>query len=243
MSKKILLLVFFSFLIIIPAGNAGAAQYYIGVAIASGQAPGNPSTVTNTNWCLPRGTTLHIRNSSGTDLPAITPTVNPTEISRPGCAGRTIWSALFNLTSGTTYQIYIFPAENFGYYAYYYYGYCSGSADPNYSGECLVTWPTAGQDKNCTEVCAYYGSTADTGARHEQNCNFESFLMGATCSSCTANATYNYYDPTTRACFYTTTDGASATARLGATLERVCRCPLTNNNTYPNFTFTFTPSF
>lgn len=240
--KKILLFVFLAFLIIIPAGKVGAAQYFVGVVIASAQAPGYPSPATNNNWCLPKGTTLAIRNSGGTNLTPIAPTTNPTEISLPGCSGRTIWSGLFNLTTATTYQVYIQPGIN-ATNGNYYYAYCSGSSDGNYNGQCLVTWPVAGQNKNCVEICAYYNSTPFSSEMHIQNCTLENFLMGTTCSSCTANAIYNYFEPSTSKCYYTTANGASSTARLGATLERVCNCYIQNNYSSPAFTFTFTPNF
>jgi hypothetical protein len=252
--KKILLLIFLSILIIIPAGSIYATQYYVGVTIASAQAPGYPSGTTNSNWCLPNKTTMAIRNNSGIALTAISPTSNPVIVSSPICAGNTLWSGLFDLTSGTDYQIYIYPtgssANN------YYYSYCPGVLGWTNS-YCWVAWQ---ENKNCAETCAHFGSViqpyntytynyqnnSTNSSNTEYNCGIESILMGSSCSSCTAGATYNYYNASSKSCYYSQTyynsnDTAGSVALPG--YVRACPCYIQNNNNRADFTFTFTPNF
>ncbi len=240
MTKKILLLIFLAFLIIIPAGKVGAttAQYFVGVTIASAQAPGYNSGTTDNNWCLLYGTNLYIRDNNGNNLTAISPTTNPVPISAPGCAGTTIWSGLFNLTSGTTYQVYIVPGENVSD-GNYYFAYCSGW---NTDWRCFTSWNTSGQNKSCDDVCSHHASVASTDDT-QGDCSVEAFLMGGTCATCTATSNYNYYNPSTNDCYYTTSGGASTSATLGSSLVRVCYCNTNWNYNSPNFTFSFTPSF
>jgi hypothetical protein len=249
MTKQILLIAFLSFLIFIPAGKIGAAQYFVGVTIASGQAPGYPAGTTDTNWCLPYTTTMAIRNSSGTNLTAISPTVNPVTIPTAGCAGKTIWSGLVDLTSGTNYQIYVsIPTPE--------PVYCPGYAVIEvYTGDvsaCWTSWNVSGQEKSCSAICSHYGLTYKVyntsysyNYQAANNCAIEGFLMGGTCSSCTTNATYNYYNPTTYACYSSTTyqGDANGLATLGTDLAKVCACNIQDNSTATAFTFTFTPSF
>ena len=260
MDKKILFLIFIAFLVVIPAGKVGATQYFVGVTVASGQAPGYPAGTTDSNWCLPsQATQFYIRNSGGTALPVCTtsvttncyvsPTVNPVTLSGPACAGDTVWSALFDLTSGTTYQVYF-------YINAYYNAYCPGFGGTGSSSEtCWVSWDVAGQNKSCADVCTHYGLTNNiyTGTypllyqAAANNCSREAYLMGGTCSSCSTSATYNYYDPATYACYSTTTyyntGDTNGTATLGTDLVRVCACNYQGNYTWPAFTFTFTPTF
>jgi len=257
-SKKILLLIFLAFLIVIPAGKVGATQYYVGVTIASASAPGYPSGTTNNNWCLPNYTTIAIRND-GANLTAVSPTSNPTTITGVACADDTIWSGLFNLTSGTEYQIYIVPANASTYN--YNNSYCSGFWDGSYS----YCWVSDTTSESCASVCSHYGSTIrkytsgsydytynyqnSSSSYPSYNCAIESFLMGGTCSSCTAGSTYNYYNPSSasHACYYSQTyynaNDKNGTAVLGEGLVRVCPCYIQSNSSNVNFTFTFTPSF
>jgi len=275
--KKILLLTFLAFLIIIPAGKVGAAQYFVGVTIASATAPGLNSTTDN-HWCLPTGgtsydgsrtTQIYIRTSGGSNLTAVAPTSNPTYLTKPACAGSTVWSALFDLTSGTQYQIYIYVNS-------IYNPYCPGYAWDDSSTWCMVTPQTSTQ--NCCDACTYYGLTEHatgtnctaastscsrftvysyTNANSSNNCVLEASLMGTACSSCTTGQSYGWFNPTTHACgtpisytgnttsYTASADGATSCAASGAgNPTRVCVCSsLYSYNTRPAFTFNFTPTF
>jgi len=275
MSKKTLLF-FIIILIAAPFLKADAAQYFVGVTMASGSAPGYTSvsgatTPTDNYWCMRVGTTLSIRNNSGSNLPVCTtsvttncyvaPTLNPTTFYTPTCAGDTVWSPLVSLVSGTPYQIYFdLPDGDRNYCPGFDYGYCWVSWEPN---------------KNCCETCAHYGmealgagsgctaggSNCYSGTVYQSrlatypNCALEAYLMGGECSSCTTGAAYSYYNSSTYACwtktvltYETSSNYTSTCAAAGAGLTRVCACSYTGSpccgvDYYPTFTFTFTPTF
>jgi hypothetical protein len=255
--KKYILIFLITLVVFAAPQFALAANYFVGVTIASGQAPGYPSPATNTNWCLPAygsyygyGTQFYIRNNSGSNLTPVSPTVNPINLPGPACAGNTVWSGLFNLTSGTTYQAYF----NLNSYAY-----CPGIAEETGNGmRCWVSWNTPGQNKSCADACSHYVSTIQTytGTYPAQymnptsygsvNCAVISRLLGGSCSSCTTNAAYDYYNPTTYACYqtqsYYNSADANGSATLGADVVRVCPCNLSGTNS-ATFTFNFTPTF
>jgi len=257
--KKYILIFLITLVVFAAPQFASAANYFVGVTIASGQAPGYPSPATNTNWCLPAlssytsswGTRFYIRNSSGSNLTPVSPTVNPIDLAGPACAGDTVWSGLFNLTSGTTYQAYI-NAQS--------YAYCPGNMDYwtngsyDYDVTCWTAWDTPGQNKSCADVCSHYGSQVDPytgnyprqGQTADKNCRMVAKLLGGTCSSCTTNGTYDYYNPTTYACTTTTSaynsGDTNGSATLGSEVVRVCPCRL-QGSTSAAFTFNFTPTF
>ncbi len=255
--KNYFLFIFAALVLFVAPQFASAANYFVGVTIASGQAPGYPSGTTNTNWCLPAispqttgyGTRFYIRSGTS-NLTPVSPTTNPIDLAGPACAGDTVWSGLFNLTSGTTYNAY-FNAQS--------YAYCPGVMDYDecqiwcdYS--CWVSWDTPGQNKSCAEVCAHYGTTPRIYTSNypvlfrpaAHNCRTVAKLLGGTCSSCTTNGTYDYYNPTTFACTTTTsthnTADANGNATLGSDLVRVCACNVLNS-TAASFSFNFTPTF
>ena len=255
--KKYFLFILAALMLFVAPQFASAANYFVGVTIASGQAPGYPSPATNTNWCLPAlspattsyGTRFYIRNGT-TNLTPVSPTVNPIDLAGPACAGDTVWSGLFNLTSGTTYNAY-FNAQS--------YSYCPGVVDYddcswNCAYTCWVAWDTPGQNKSCADVCSHYGTTSVNYTGNYPwlyrpagyNCRTVAKLLGGTCSSCTTNGTYNYYNPTTFACTTTTTQYNSSdtngSATLGSDVVRVCACNLLNSNS-ASFAFNFTPTF
>lgn len=266
MSKKIIFFIFIAFLAILPAAHIKAAQYFIGVTIASASAPGYASSgtvPTDNHWCLPSlqggsPTQLYIRNSSGSNLTAVSPTSNPVSLTSPACAGDTVWSALFDLTSGQTYQIY-FDLPNS------YYVSCPGFLYYNNNYSCAVT---AGENLDCCETCAYYGlqeastttgcTSSSTSCRivsyryNDDYCFLESFLMGKECNSCTAGASFGYYNEATQDCYtpYTISYnggynyGYSSCAAPGSDLTRVCVCNVSSiNNYYSSFTYNFTTDF
>jgi hypothetical protein len=256
--KKYFLFILTALVLFTAPQFASAANYFVGVTIASGQAPGYPSGVTNTNWCLPAispdstnwGTRFYIRSGT-TNLTPVSPTTNPVDLAGPACAGDTVWSGLFNLTSGVTYNAY-FNAQS--------YAYCPGTMAYYYNGSndsgivCSTSWDTPGQNKSCAEVCSHYGTTPKMytsnypmlGQNPSRNCSTVSRLMGGTCSSCTTNGTYDYYNPTTYACTTTAsthnTADANGAATLGSDVVRVCACDLLNFTT-ASFSFNFTPTF
>jgi hypothetical protein len=256
--KNYFLFIFAALILFVAPQFASAANYFVGVTIASGQAPGYPSGVTNTNWCLPAispytsswGTQFYIRSGTSALTP-ISPTANPISLAGPACAGDTVWSGLFNLTSGVTYNAY-FNAQS--------YAYCPGVMDYwtngsyNYDVACWTAWDTPGQNKSCADVCSHYGSQVNAytsnyprlGQEAASNCRMVAKLMGGTCSSCTTNGTYDYYNPTTFACTTTTsthnTADANGSATLGSDLVRVCACNVLNS-TAASFSFNFTPTF
>jgi len=261
--KKYILL-FFIILAAFALPQVGlAANYFVGVTIASGQAPGNPSPATNTNWCLPArgssyGTQFYIRNGT-TNLTPVSPTANPINLPGPACAGDTVWSGLFNLTSGTTYNAYFNLGGN-------NYNYCPGfwgstgdtNCNNNCTSTCWVSWDTPGQNKSCNQVCSYYNltNTYYTGTYPWQimgysdglNCGIVSKLLGGTCSSCTQNATADYYNPTTFACYttqswYWAADAGGNGVLNDSSLVRVCPCNIQTTYTNINFAFNFTPTF
>jgi len=255
--KKYFLFILTALVLFTAPQFASAANYFVGVTIASGQAPGYPSGVTNTNWCLPAlspnttayGTRFYIRSGTS-NLTPVSPTTNPIDLAGPACAGDTVWSGLFNLTSGVTYNAY-FNAQS--------YAYCPGVMD--YDGcqiwcdyTCWVAWDTPGQNKSCADVCSHYGTTprmytSNYPVLFQQagyNCRTVAKLLGGTCSTCTTNGTYDYYNPTTFACTTTTsthnTADANGSATLGSDVVRVCACNVLNS-TAASFSFNFTPTF
>jgi len=263
MAKKyILLFIFISLLAFaVPSGAVLAANYFVGVTISSGQAPGYPAGTTNTNWCLPAytdqyssfGFRFYIRNQNDQNLTPVSPTTNPVNLVGPACALDTVWSGLFNLTSGQTYKAY-FQGNS--------YSSCSGVY--GYNGKsyyCWNSWDTPGQNKSCAQVCEHYNSqlvTYSTGGStyayqymypdgyDSANCGLISRLMGGTCSSCTTNATAgNYYHPTTYACYQTSSyyvDNDQNGQLQIPDVVRVCPCQLSDSST-ASFSFNFTPTF
>jgi len=289
MDKNSIYLVFLIiFLAGMPIGWASAAQYFVGVTIASGSAPGYTSesgatAPTDNFWCLPvYGNALvsdgkhpgfvkfYIKNNSGTALTAVSPTSNPTLLSYPACAGDTIWSGLFDLTSGTEYEIYFQLPDS-------YYNYCPGA---HFDGHCFVS---EYDNLDCCQTCSHYGleeentnancsasssycvtgafyygtsyGTAGTVDSGVTNCVVESMLMGGNCSSCTQVSTFGYYNTSTRECYTTqkwTTSysngsyygySGSCAALPSDELVRVCACDIQSVYITPSFTFSFTPSF
>ena len=264
MSKKISFFIIFIFLAIIPAGKILAGQYYVGVAISQGTtAPGYPLGTADTNWCLPNETTIAITDSNDVNLTPIGPTTNPTKISAPGCAGTTIWSGLVDLTSGTNSKINITPGNDDALDSSYQ-AYCPGFNSTyfgNDGNDNYWCWVAASINTSCTDTCSKYGSTMayypntvfpwniqPLSGANTSNCAVESFLMGGACSSCTAGATYNFFNPVSHVCSYSQTQYVSGDA--GAALPglvRVCPCNFQynlndNSNPHPvNFIFPFTP--
>ena len=245
----------------LPITKAGATQVYVGVKIASAVAPGYDansdgvygSTEMDNNWCLPVDSQMAILNSTACDylsnnysaadisnyycsssfIPDVSTGVKYVTTTSPTCAGNTIWSGLLNLTTATSYKIYLYTPN-----------FCSGY----YDGYCYAKW-TAG--KNCTETCAHYGMTtvyanpdclAYSGTYNystgEYDCSGEAKLKGSACASCTSGS-YSYYSTSTNACFYSSSYGACTW--LDSNYVRVCNCNF--NGTATGFNFNFTSSF
>lgn len=266
MYKKILLLTIFLFaLVFIPITRVNATQVYVGVQITSASAPGcnlsNSSycsttspVATDSNWCLPIGTTLSIYDSTSTNLiPAVLPTTNPTTITSPICTGGTIWSGLFdssNLSMGTntTYNAKVY-AGSFcpGYYLYN--SYC---------------WVALNSTSDCDSTCRHFGLTAnDVNSSVCSNsffadCTVIKSLTGASCptlpsaAGCTSNCClsqngnsgYNYYDAASGNCYYTNSYGSVTNCDAGNSIAssgsvRACYCNVPYGQ--PNFTFAFQP--
>ena len=265
MSKKILLvIIFLAFLTFVPTIKASAAmaQVYVGVQISGAQAPGcvpgtntcytgAPGAMTDSNWCLPVGTTLAIQNNGGGNLGAstgptvegyVSPSTNIITITKPACSGGTIWSGLYNLTVGNTYKAYITASS-----------FCPGML---WGGECWVTYAA---NKSCGDTCLHYGlvpnnttncmneNFVDSGGSGGQNpCGVIEALKGSSCENCSlvGSSTYNYYttsaDANPNSCFYTNawTQAANCNA-IGATAVRVCACYYPGTAGY--FTFPFIP--
>jgi hypothetical protein len=241
MKKIIFLLVFFIFLIVVPAGGVSATQYFVGVTIDSASAPGY-SGGTNSNWCLPNGTTLAIRDANENNISS------PITISKAGCAGNTIWSNLADLTTGQSYQIYVYPAGGNNYS----YAFCSGYID----GE--MCWVASEDDESCTDVCSDYNSTIVTvfmdsdvyGYQDSNlNCAIENFFTEDNCTTlctesitencCSLGATYNYFDLTDGVCYSSQEFYGGSGVSLGSDLVRVCPCNIQQNYSTVEFTFSF----
>ncbi len=239
MAKKIIFVFLFAItLIIVPAGYAGAAQYYIGVQITSAQAPGNPAGVTDNNYCLPKGTTLIIKDSSDNNPQGTK------AISKPICAGDTIWSNLVSLSTGTEYKAYISIGGASPYNlstsinGYYCPGFWNRGRSVLYNDNGYYgCWVSLDTEKSCGETCSHFGLTYSTmkyqwdsePADDSYNCATESFLMGASCASCSKGSTYNYYDTITHDCWdsqsWATVDPATVISNIsGHSYIQVCRC-------------------
>jgi hypothetical protein len=112
-----------------------------------------------------------------------------------------------------------------------------------------------GVNKSCDDTCSYYSLTLNTISdnifNYQSDCEFESFLMGRPCSSCTLTNTYSYYDPdpnsvTAYQCWYS--QNWSNSNDTGAAVEgiaRACPCiiPVNNTGSSPSFDFSLTPNF
>jgi|SRR3989344_1489096 len=258
MIKKILFLFIFA-LMVAPAGFAGALNYYVGVEITSAQAPGYPAGETDTNYCLPKHTSLAIRsfvNGDWYDLEDISPSSNPIDVPVPICAGDTFWSGLVEIENGIEYQAYISIPDR---------AYCPGlydyvDGDIGSSG-CWVSWDAG---KNCADTCLHYGLafhgcwvgggygnyayTYQPIGRQDSdalNCGIIKFLSGRTDCGCYTSATDNFYNPENNGCYTTTTTCSSSeggTYSAGSTKTMACRCLFPATSGAHNFTFTFTPT-
>ena len=260
MFKKILLLVFFlSFTVFIPAVkvNAATANVYVGVQVQTATAPGYNSVI-DSNWCLITGTQISIFgpdcSASGTPFGSLytgncvlveavtgsgTNTINTT--LSPTCAsGNIIWSGLLNLTTSTNYAIQLYTPN-----------FCPGTYYGYNIGACWV----AATDKNCSDMCSYYGTTPidssnscandnfsyATNYGYSTNCGVIESLKGSACTTCNAVAgtNYNYYNSSTGACYYTDSYGIAPNCdALGAGLVRACACNFGGWGDYFYFSFT-----
>jgi len=228
MKKIIFLILFFVVLIIIPADKIQAAQYFVGIQIESASAPAPNGT--NNNWCLPNGTTIEIKTDDGYT------TLSSTEITKVGCTGTILWTNLVNLVEGVNYEIVIKPVENLWSGQPYCFGYNGGDFLD-------ICWAVAQDNMNCTDTCAYYNSDATGSYEYQEpslNCEIESFLMGEDCSSCETEATYNYYNSTTKECWSSNQwVSIQQNVSLGVGYVRVCQCTFSNTYDVIEFTFDF----
>ena len=181
-------------------------------------------------------------NANSNCLSATSPIVSSTAPACPG--GSDIWSELLNLTNGASYNVYLY-SQNF----------CPGYMN----GYCYVTaasLPSTQQD--CCDICANYGLTAAGGESScsssycsnnimyydDANCTAEATLMGSACSSCTTGSSYNYFNPSTKACFTSYNSSSysfSCSAAASSGYDRVCQCNYPGGNA--GFLFPFTASW
>jgi hypothetical protein len=250
-SKTLLLIFFLVCLIFIPTIKANATNTYVGVQVTATQPNlyvnsayvGDPASL----WCLQTGTTMGL-STGATFSSYIAPVsgANPTTTIAPTCPGGTIWSALLNLTLGSTYTIRIYPTSNSG---------CSGFRDPN-TGVCMETWDVAGQNKDCYAVCGHYNQVPYVNSVNQCQgtystapyCNDLEKVKGSPCTTCTAGS-YTYYNKTTGDCYYhigyDTTYNDQLSNGCGwkdPNYVRVCPCTVLSTNEGSNYDFVWVAS-
>ncbi len=208
-------------LILLP-NSVFALSQYVGATITRAK------NSDGSDYCISSGSTVQVTTSAGATITSKTTTT-------PVCVGQTVWSALTDLSPGTSYKLRISDGS----------GCRSGGFKDANRNACWYKGATSGM--SCNQICSAYGVMPYSDCCEiDSGCTYLKKLFPLNCTSANCSPAvsyiYPYYDHYSNPAICHTggsfcdEDGPQCNTSPGVTGDRICLC----RPTALQFVFDFT---